>query len=337
VKHSLRALVAVLGLVLVAPAAAQQAVPPSVRASLLPDGTVDPDASVWMRGAFADATPEQKADWSRVQSWITQCSAAGLDIIRRDLAEAGITDPSLNGQVAGDTTCQSAKGLTPHAFFKSTEASFKSADARAKIVFDTYLHGAKVAFESGPFDPAWANGNARKLMRATVRDQIFRNAFDWPDTIPLEPDVKAALVRRLGNATAIEDGKNTEMLKALVSEQGWPTIGRVGSVPSHSAWLLVQHADHDPAFQLRALRMMEPLAAKGEVRPANYAYLYDRVMLKIVGKQRYATQVMCDGGKRVPRPLEDGIDAEAERAKMALGSLADYIDGMNARFPACPA
>ncbi|VXC88536.1 DUF6624 domain-containing protein [Sphingomonas sp. AX6] len=336
-RRGLRALVAVLGLTLAAPAGAQDTVPPSVRASLLPNGTVDPEASAWMRGALADATPDQKADWRRVQSWITQCSADGLNRIRRNLAKEGITDPRLSGQVAGDDACQSAKALSPYAFFEATEASFKAADARAKAMLDTYLHGAKIGFESTPFDPAWANEEARKLMHATVRDQIYRNALDWPDTLPLEPDVKSALIRRVGHATSVEDRKNTEMLKALVAEQGWPTIGRVGAVPSHSAWLLVQHADHDPAFQLRALRLMEPLAAKSEVRPANYAYLYDRVMLKIVGKQRYATQVTCDGGKRVPRPLEDGVDAEAERAKMSLGSLADYIDGMNARFPACPA
>ena len=336
-RFGLHALIAVLGLALVAPASAQEAVPASVRASMLPDGSIDPDASAWMRGAFADATPDQKADWGRVQSWITQCSADGLDRIHRDLAKEGITDPIRSGQISGDNTCQSAKALSPHAFSKSTEASFEAADMRAKAVFDTYLHGAKTAFESGPFDPAWANEEARTLMHATVRDQIFRNALDWPDTIPLEPDVMAALMRRVGHATMAEDRKNTEMLKALVAEHGWPTIDRVGPVPSQSAWLLVQHADHDPAFQLRALRLMEPLAAKGEVRPANYAYLYDRVMLKIVGKQRYATQVMCEGGKRVPRPLEDGMDAEAERAKMELGSLSEYIAGMDKRFPPCPA
>lgn len=304
---------------------------------MLPDGTIDPEATEWMRGAFADATPDQKAGWDRVQSWITQCSADGLDRIRRDLVEEGITDPILSGQVAGDNACQSAKSLSPHAFSKSTEASFKTADARAKAVFDTYFHGAKVAFESGPFDPAWANQQARKLMHATVRDQIFRKAFDLPDTIPLEPDVKAALMRRVGHAITVEDRKNTEMLKTLVSEQGWPTISQVGPVPSNSAWLLVQHADQDPAFQLRALRLMEPLAAKGEVRPANYAYLYDRVTLKITGRQRYATQVMCEGGKRVPRPLEDGVDVEAGRAKMELGSFADYVAGMDKQFPPCPA
>jgi hypothetical protein len=35
---------------------------------------------------------------------------------------------------------------------------------------------------------------------------------------------------------------------------------------------------------------MEPLVAQGEVTKQNYAYLYDRIMLKLAGKQRYATQ-----------------------------------------------
>ncbi len=43
---------------------------------------------------------------------------------------------------------------------------------------------------------------------------------------------------------------------------------------------------------------MEPLILSGEVSKGDYAYLYDRVMLKISGKQRYGTQAMCLDGKR---------------------------------------
>ncbi len=82
---------------------------------------------------------------------------------------------------------------------------------------------------------------------------------------------------------------------------------------------------------------MEPLAAKGEILAANYAYLYDRVMLKLTGRQRFATQITCEGGKRVPRPIEDGVDTNLERAEMGLGPLADYIAGMDKHYSLCPA
>jgi hypothetical protein len=106
---------------------------------------------------------------------------------------------------------------------------------------------------------------------------------------------------RLGAAMTARDHANTEWLKGIVAERGWPTISQVGEEAAFNAWLLVQHADHDPLFQLRSLRLMEPLVAQGEVTKQNYAYLYDRIMLKLAGKQRYATQVMCrDGGEAAP-------------------------------------
>src|SRR3546814_19820645 len=60
-------------------------------------------------------------------------------------------------------------------------------------------------------------------------------------------------------------------------------LSTVGKDASHAAWLRVQHADADAAWQLRALRLMEPLAQMREASRSNYAYLYDRIMLKLAG------------------------------------------------------
>jgi len=99
------------------------------------------------------------------------------------------------------------------------------------------------------------------------------------------------------------DRANTNWLKQVVAEHGWPTYSLVGEDASRKAWLLAQHADHDPVFQLDVLGLMEPLVEAGEVNKTDYAYLYDRVMLKLIGTQLYATQVTCEDGKRIPRPV----------------------------------
>lgn len=337
-RHGLRRTVAIIAMGFASPAAAQEQIPAAVVAAQLPDGTIDPDATNWLRGAFTDATPEQKAIWTDVQAWLSRCHADGLAVIRRELSELGIADPRLEGQIAGDRLCQTAKILAPNAFAERTFDAFKTLDDAVKRVLAIYRLGAQNGYESAPFDHAWSTKLAWTLMHATVFDQVYRRAFDIPMAmLPPEPGAQAALMRRVGHAVTVTDLDNTQMLKTLVAEHGWPTISQVGSLASHKAWLLIQHADHDPAFQLQALRLMEPLAATGDVRPANYAYLYDRIMLKLTGRQRYATQVMCDGGKRVPRPLEDGIEADVERAKMKLGPLADYIAGMDKHYSLCPA
>ena len=61
------------------------------------------------------------------------------------------------------------------------------------------------------------------------------------------------------------DQKTTARMKEIVDKRGWPGKSLVGTDGAHAAWLLVQHADKDRAFQQKCLGLMQPLAAKGEV------------------------------------------------------------------------
>lgn len=152
----------------------------------------------------------------------------------------------------------------------------------------------------------------------------------------LPPKDRALFVMRLGMATTAEDYANTEWLKKTVTEKGWPKISEVGEGAAGEAWLMVQHADADPVFQLQVLRLMEPLVPKGEVSKSNYAYLYDRVMLKLNGKQRYASQMTCDKGKRLPSPLEDEKAVDRYRAEMGMPALTEYMRQMDEMSGPCP-
>ena len=59
------------------------------------------------------------------------------------------------------------------------------------------------------------------------------------------------------------DRENTAWLKALVGRIGWPTPALVGEDGAHAAWLLVQHADLDPAFQAECLPLLRAAAERG--------------------------------------------------------------------------
>lgn len=61
------------------------------------------------------------------------------------------------------------------------------------------------------------------------------------------------------------DKNHTERLKEVVVKIGWPTASKVGSEAASAAWLLVQHADHDPEFQEYCLGLMHQ-APTGEIR-----------------------------------------------------------------------
>lgn len=56
-------------------------------------------------------------------------------------------------------------------------------------------------------------------------------------------------MRKSGVWDASIDVKHTARMQRIVAEIGWPTVSKVGEHASHMAWLLVQHADHNRAFQ----------------------------------------------------------------------------------------
>jgi hypothetical protein len=66
------------------------------------------------------------------------------------------------------------------------------------------------------------------------------------------------------------------------------------------------------------------------VRPQDEAYLYDRITLKLTGKQRYGTQLTCIDGHLVPQSLEeDTASLDEYRKNVGLPPLSEYLK----RFP----
>jgi hypothetical protein len=120
------------------------------------------------------------------------------------------------------------------------------------------------------------------------------------------------------------DRKHTARLKEIVAKHGWPGKSLVGTDGAHDAWLLVQHADLDRAFQKRCLELMEAAAAKDEVSRQDFAYLTDRVLVGEGKKQRFGTQFKEEKGAMVPQPIEDEANVDKRRAAIGLPPLAEY-------------
>jgi hypothetical protein len=130
------------------------------------------------------------------------------------------------------------------------------------------------------------------------------------------------------------DSENTAWLKQVVVQFGWPSQSLVGMQGSEDAWLLVQHADQDVAFQKECLKLMEALLKSGEVSRQNYAYLYDRVAVGEGRPQRYGTQGTCTAPHNwEPAPLEDATQVEQLRRDVGLEPLEEYQKGF---YSICP-
>ena len=88
-------------------------------------------------------------------------------------------------------------------------------------------------------------------------------------------------------------------------------------------WLLVQHADADPALQARALKQLEPHAKRGDLDASKYALLTDRVLLASGKPQKFGSQLR-DLKTGAPLPLENADALQRERAALGLMALEDY-------------
>ncbi len=119
------------------------------------------------------------------------------------------------------------------------------------------------------------------------------------------------------------DHRNTEQLKVIVDEIGWPSISRVGYDGSSNAWLLVQHADHDPEFQKRCLELMK-LEPEAEVSKRDIAYLEDRIATGDGRPQIYGTQFHTNSdGQLEPLPILDPDNVDRRRKEMGLETLSE--------------
>jgi len=128
------------------------------------------------------------------------------------------------------------------------------------------------------------------------------------------------------------DQNNTASLKMIVRRMtGWPTISDVGAEAADAAWLIAQHADHDPEFQLECLDLMKA-APENEVPRPNIARLEDRVRLNMGKPQLYGTQFDEVYGVFIPRPIEDLYNVDDRRKAMGLGTLSEGLQEMYEKY-----
>ena len=127
-------------------------------------------------------------------------------------------------------------------------------------------------------------------------------------------------------ALARTDVSNSDRLREIVEEHGWPGRSLVGEQGAEHAWLLVQHADRQLDFQRRALVLLNAAVGAGDAPRRHLAYLTDRVRMNEGREQVYGTQMASvDDHVVVPWPVEDPDRLEERRAEMGLEPFADYV------------
>ncbi|MEZ6030058.1 MAG: DUF6624 domain-containing protein [Hyphomonadaceae bacterium] len=170
----------------------------------------------------------------------------------------------------------------------------------------------------------------RELFLRAAQDQFWRSGVNiaTAEELGLGPEDVGGFHLLVWRQIEQIDKSNTDFLKAEVDRRdGWMPKSEVGGGAAHFAWLLIQHADRDAAFQERVVILMEPMVAIGEVDAQDFAYLFDRVASAADRPQRYGTQGRCIAGEDrwEVNTLEDPARIDDLRASVGLSTMAEYV------------
>jgi hypothetical protein len=195
----------------------------------------------------------------------------------------------------------------------------------------TVLNGGPYGTES--LNSRWLNSMAR-TSDADAR-ALFRRVF--VDQLAITTRVEGVEAEAYSHLLRVDKERlireNAEWLKSVLARIGWFDISRYGADASQGAWLLVQHADYDPAFQRAMLKVLGDRVPRGDMQATYYAYLVDRVAVNSGERQTYGTQGRCvpGAGRWEPREVAEPEGLDARRAALGLEPMTAYLARFNCR------
>lgn len=125
---------------------------------------------------------------------------------------------------------------------------------------------------------------------------------------------------------------NKIIVESMFDKYGFLGFDKIGKDGSNHFWLLVQHCDKYPEFQIKVLKAMNKEVKRGNADSNNYAYLYDRVKVNAGEKQLFGTQVTYETGttgRAIPKNgLTDSLNVDRLRKEYGLKPLKSYLNEM---------
>ncbi len=158
----------------------------------------------------------------------------------------------------------------------------------------------------------------------------IRLLFALTPRSPQQPEGSAPGPAALAFLAQIQK-RGSDALGDIIRENGWPSAVLIDADTEAAAFMIVQHADYDPALQLLCHGLMLECAANGETQPGYVACLTDRILCNRGYAQRFGTQIREVGnGCFVPKPIEDPEAIDDLRRQGGLNeTLADYLQRIN--------
>ncbi|MFI5864677.1 DUF6624 domain-containing protein [Streptomyces sp. NPDC051546] len=122
------------------------------------------------------------------------------------------------------------------------------------------------------------------------------------------------------------DRDNRIWLEQLLASRGWPGISEVGQQAAAAAWMIAQHSDSAPRFQLKCRDLLAEAVLADDADPQHSALLQDRVRVAQGQPQIFGTQLHADGtGELTSAPIWDAEQVARRRLEVGLEPLEDYL------------
>lgn len=161
----------------------------------------------------------------------------------------------------------------------------------------------------------------QELFIIDEEDQKYRNEVGY---IVEKQGESSPEVRKMYGLMKEADSLNLLKVSAIIDRYGWLGPDVIGSQGNTTLFMVIQHSDLKT--QLKYLPLMREAVAKGNARGESLALLEDRVQIYQGKRQIYGSQIGYDPNKGTffVFPLEDPDQVDARRAKVGLGTLAEY-------------
>ena len=283
------------------------------------DGRVNTEDLGWLGWKY---DPQRQTDWRALKNWLAYRKSEAAAAMRRRLADmrADRDLSKLPVKCFDDLLCTQLDEAVEKIELINDPRRLNAAIAEVTPMYRTFNDLDQISRAYDKVRLGDDSSFAQELISREARDQYLQQA-EHVLRERLSDDGKIVLVALIRVPFHETTFDNTPFLKAHVARDGWPGLSRVGKRGALFAWLIVQHADHAPEFQLQMLHLMEPLVDKGEVERWTYAYLYDRVNVNLGLPQRYGSQYHCVNGVLELEPLERPDEVDVLRKQMGMPPL----------------
>ncbi|HTP80607.1 MAG TPA: DUF6624 domain-containing protein [Bacteroidota bacterium] len=128
------------------------------------------------------------------------------------------------------------------------------------------------------------------------------------------------------------DSTNLRWIKLVILRYGWPGITLVGPDGEQAAFLLIQHADRDTAFQFQCLQLLQQAFSSGETTGEHLAMLTDRTEVAAGRPQIYGSQAFLLDGRIVFRPIRDSSTVDVKRLRLGLMPIMEYKSFLDSMY-----